>query len=290
MDKIVSVIIPFYNNKSWLKEALISVVNQEYSNLDVIIINDGSDENIDDLIVEFSNFHFYYIKNVGAGQARNYGIEKAIGEYVCFLDSDDFWDKNKIKDQLDYMLSENLVWCHTNYVKFWENSIKKQKKVNTKFFGKIIPKMFIYCPIATPCVMIKRIVFIENKDIRFASYKVGEDSYLWMQIAQLYDLGYLNKFLTFVRIRGTNAALSSFSQLQSKAQLYIFIKNNKKLFKSNLQYLLIVLGFLLSYKLYHFIIFFQKRNLSVKMINYLSYLFYAIPYIYLKIINKILKL
>lgn len=290
MDKIVSVVIPFYNNKIWLKEALLSVKNQDYTNLDVVIVHDGSDENIDDLIEDFSSYRFFYIPNVGAGKARNYGIDKAIGDYICFLDSDDLWEPEKVREQLQYMLSENLFWSHTNYIKFWDDNYNRKVDVRTNFSGKIIPKMFISCPIATPCVMVKRSVFLENADLRFASYKVGEDSYLWLKIAQLHDLGHLNKFLTLVRIRGTNAAMDSLSQLESKAQSYHFLKSNESLFKSRSQYLIVIFGFYISYQLYHCAKYFQKLNFSKRITNILSTILYSIPYLYLKSVQKIISL
>jgi glycosyltransferase involved in cell wall biosynthesis len=98
----ISVIIPFYKGKKWLKEAIDSVLNQTYSNLEIIVINDGSIEDISDLEIRYKQkVCFIKVQNGGAGSARNIGINNSTGTYVAFLDSDDLWLKTKI-EQAEY--------------------------------------------------------------------------------------------------------------------------------------------------------------------------------------------
>lgn len=284
---LVSVIIPFYNNKKWLEEALNSVSNQSYQNLEVIIINDGSTENIDDLIIEYPNFKFYKTANHGAGAARNTGIAKANGAYLCFLDSDDLWVKDKVEKQLKYMELSGLAWSHTNYLAFENESPDKIKILNPEIQGYILPKMLISCGIATPCVMIKTKLLKSDHSIRFSQdYSVGEDSVLWIKLAEKYELGYLPEVLTKVRLRGGNAAYNPILQLQAKAQFYKLVKNNSNFFKNDIDYKVILFGFYMASKLNGTINYFPKNNIQ----KYIAYLFYTFPYLYLKFALKLLKL
>lgn len=284
---LVSVITPFYNNKMWLEEALESVFNQSYQNLEVIIINDGSKDNIDEVMLKYPNFHFYKTTNNGAGAARNMGIEKALGDYICFLDSDDLWEKEKIEKQIKFMKLHGFVWSHTNYLSFENDSPEKMKILNPDIQGYILPKMLISCGIATPCVMIKADVLKSDNTLRFnQDYKVGEDSAFWIKLAQKYELGYLPDVLTKVRLRGKNAAYDPRLQLQAKAQFYNLVKKNKNFFKNNKDYKAILLGFYMANKLNKTLSYFPEN----KTPKYIAYLFYAFPYLYLKIALKFLKL
>lgn len=289
--KMVTVIIPFYKNKEWLDEALETVANQTYKNLDVIIINDGSAEEITHLEKKYEDFRFITTENKGAGAARNLGIELATGDFISFLDSDDLWEFTKIEKQLQFMILKKVMWSHTNYQIFHDDDLLATKMINTRLSGNIIPKMFITCPIATPCVMIKTDVLKNNPEIRFASqFRAGEDSFLWFKLAEKYELDWMNESLTKVRIRGKNASRNAFLQLESKAQNFSFIKNSKNLFKNNLHYNLVLFGFFLSKFFYNVICFMSKITAFKKYESTIAILFYIIPYIYLKIINKIFNL
>lgn len=94
MSPLISVIVPIYNVDNYLQECLKSLAEQTYSNLEVIMVNDGSTDNSEAICQEFekkqSNFFYYYKSNGGLSDARNYGLRKANGEYIGFIDSDDY--------------------------------------------------------------------------------------------------------------------------------------------------------------------------------------------------------
>ncbi len=99
--KKISVIIPVYNTEKYLKRCFDSVIEQDYQNLELVIINDGSKDNSELIIKEYKekypNLISYYKKeNTGVADTRNFGIEKATGDYIMFLDSDDYTIKKKI--------------------------------------------------------------------------------------------------------------------------------------------------------------------------------------------------
>ena len=104
----ISVIIPFYNGASFLREAIESVLSQEYSNIQIIAVDDGSTDQSVEQILSINDSRIKIIKqqNAGAAEARNTGVQAASGDYLCFLDADDVWDKNKLKLQIQ-ALEEN---------------------------------------------------------------------------------------------------------------------------------------------------------------------------------------
>ena len=101
--KKVSVIIPVHNSSKYIQECINSVINQTYKNLEIIVIDDKSTDNSVEIIKSIRDKRIKSIElkeNVGAALARNKGIELSTGDYICFLDSDDYWYHKKIEKQL----------------------------------------------------------------------------------------------------------------------------------------------------------------------------------------------
>ena len=106
--KKISVIIPVYNTEKYLKRCFDSVIAQEYKDLELVIINDGSTDNSEQLINEYKTKYpelisYYNKENTGVADTRNFGIKKAKGEYIMFLDSDDYIDTALLKNLEDYI-------------------------------------------------------------------------------------------------------------------------------------------------------------------------------------------
>lgn len=117
---MISVIMPTYNRSSTLERAINSILNQSYSDIELIIIDDCSTDNTDDIIKKYNDKRIKYYKlkeNKGACYARNYGIQKSSGEYIAFQDSDDEWDKFKLQFQLDNMNKNNSCIDFCDYKK-----------------------------------------------------------------------------------------------------------------------------------------------------------------------------
>jgi len=115
MKPVVSVVIPNYNGALYLKEAVSSVIEQDYSDKEIIVVDDGSTDNSIEILKEFgSNIILVESKNSGAATARNIGMSMARGEFIAFLDSDDVWANNKLRLQVEYMQKNelDLVYCH----------------------------------------------------------------------------------------------------------------------------------------------------------------------------------
>src|SRR5574344_1567100 len=99
----ISVIVPVYNTSKYLKKCLDSILSQKGQNFEIILINDGSTDNSEQIIKDYQNkfpdiIKLYTKKNGGLSDARNYGVQKANGKYFCFIDSDDYIDKNLFKE------------------------------------------------------------------------------------------------------------------------------------------------------------------------------------------------
>ncbi|MEK9179603.1 MAG: glycosyltransferase family 2 protein, partial [Patescibacteria group bacterium] len=114
MKPLVSIIIPVYNKEKWIVQTLRSVASQTYENWECLIIDDGSTDNSLSLINTFTDAtrgNWKIISQINSGQshARNVGIEKATGEFVAFLDGDDLWLANKLKEQVDVLVRQPNV-------------------------------------------------------------------------------------------------------------------------------------------------------------------------------------
>ncbi|MFS1008009.1 glycosyltransferase family 2 protein [Enterococcus casseliflavus] len=126
MNKI-SIIMPSYNSGLFIKESIDSVINQTYKNWELIIVDDCSNDNTVEIIrmfqLEDSRIKPIYLdNNKGAANARNIAIEKAEGDYIAFLDSDDIWNVDKLSEQINFMVSKDIDFSCTFYNKIDRNS------------------------------------------------------------------------------------------------------------------------------------------------------------------------
>lgn len=220
----ISVIIPFYSRVDWLIEAVESVFDQTFTDYEVIIVNDGSPED-DKLFVEKfgEKVNYFKTENKGPAHARNFGIAKAKGKYIAFLDSDDIWLPTKLEKQVKYMEKNGLVWSHTNYYTFLDIDDSNLKSINNlNFKGNVFPKSFSRLNIGTPCVMILRSYLMDNLDYRFSEeMRFGQDGFFWMIMSVENELGYVEESLTKVRMRGNNAVLRAYAHLYVRSNLYL---------------------------------------------------------------------
>ena len=108
----ISVIVPVYNTEKYIKKCLDSLVNQTMKNIEIIVVNDGSNDHSEEIIKDYENKYpemvkYYKKENGGLPSARNYGLEKAKGEYIAFVDSDDYIDK-ELFSKLDEYIDKNI--------------------------------------------------------------------------------------------------------------------------------------------------------------------------------------
>ena len=131
-----SVVIPLYNKEMYIKETLDSVKTQSFRDFEVIVVNDSSTDkslNIASVYESDNRYHVYTIPNGGVSAARNFGIGKAKGDYVCFLDADDLWQPNYL-EEADRLLKKHgernfLCFAYDSFLENPENIIGHPKSV-----------------------------------------------------------------------------------------------------------------------------------------------------------------
>lgn len=220
MLPLVSIIIPFFNRIELLKEALRSALSQTYKNIEVILINDGSIESLENLIWNDPRIIFLEQKNAGPSAARNLGIAKSHGDYIAFLDADDLFFPNKIETQIALMEKDGAaLLSHTSFM-YMDESGNEIKKINSgKFQGRVYPKIFLRCPIATPTVIIRR----EIKDLGLKFYediRIAEDTIFWAQIAKISPILGVDEPLSKIRIHKNTTAKTPELRLKGGYNIY----------------------------------------------------------------------
>ena len=168
-NPLVEVVMPNYNKDQFLEEAINSVINQKYNNWKLIIIDDASQDNSQKILKEFekknSNIKVVYLKKrKKAAFARNLGIRLSTGKYIAFLDSDDYWSKNKLNEQIFFMEKFNYGFTYTDYSPFFFKNYKKIFKKTIKIPDNFTYDQFIYnTSIATSSMIIKKSVINTKK-------------------------------------------------------------------------------------------------------------------------------
>ena len=209
MNKI-TIIIPYFKKKKYIKKTLLSILNQSYRFFEVIIIYDDDEKKdllyLKELIKIDKRVQLLVNKkNLGAGRSRNIGISKAKGKYICFIDADDIWKKNKLLDQLNFMLKNKYLISHTSYEIIKDDRIL-ERRIARNF--KSYESLLTSCDIGLSTVMINKKIF-KNK-IKFSVLKTKEDFVLWLKILKLkYSIYGLDKNL--VQWQKTENSLSSSS-------------------------------------------------------------------------------
>ena len=206
-DIMVSVVVPFYNGISDLLESLDSILSQSHEKLEVLLINDGSEEGLVELkekVQRESRCRIINLeKNYGPSKARNVGIEEAKGDYVAFLDADDLFLPDKIGEQLLHMHLTGFNISHTSYRT--EDKGMKEVVHSGKLDGVVIPQIIESCTIATPTVMIRN-QFLKDTGYRFREdLRVGEDTVFWLEVLKNQKILGIDKPLTEVKVDATSA-------------------------------------------------------------------------------------
>ncbi len=173
----VSVIIPVYGVEKYIEKCLSSVINQTFSDMEIIIVDDGTKDNSVKIIED--NFHdkrikIYHKENGGLASARNYGISKAIGEYMFFVDSDDFLDTNCLLEMYAETVKKNVDMVICDYYKYFESGDKIHEKM-IPFYDKNNTKCSVISMPGAVCKLVKSSVIKENK-ITFLENHYFEDN------------------------------------------------------------------------------------------------------------------
>ncbi len=187
---LVSVIIPTYNRRNFLKIAIDSVLKQTYKNFELIIIDDGSTDNTEELVKSYkeSRIKYFYQFNRGPAVARNKGIKISKGNYIAFLDSDDRWREDKLKIQLEAMKKyPDYLISHTEEIWYRNGKILNPKKKHKKQHGNIYKQSLELCAISMSTVMVKREIF-DKIGLFDEKLEVCEDYDYWLRVTSQYPV------------------------------------------------------------------------------------------------------
>ena len=186
----ISVVIPVYNTEKYLRQCVESVLNQTYIDLQVILVDDGSKDSsgniCDELAKKDNRIEVIHKENGGHSDARNTGINRSTGEYVLFLDSDDYWDDNKALERLIGQLKEtDCDVLNFQYKKYFEDTDEFEKNKNDIEFsneifarGKDAQFEFLInnsLYIASACNKMIRTSLLKNNDMFFEKGVLAED-------------------------------------------------------------------------------------------------------------------
>ncbi len=200
----VSIVTPTYNRPRWLPDAIQSVLAQTYPDIELIVVNDGSTDNTEEVLEPYMDRIVYiYRENGGQGAALNTGITAATGEYICRVDDDDLYMPEKVELQVE-MFQQNpqlgLV-AGDGYIIDSEGEITDTKKVPDYSRHGAFLRLLQHCIFCQPTVMVRRECFD-----KVGLYKniYGEDYDMWLRIARHYPVAVIPEPLAMYRRHDTN--------------------------------------------------------------------------------------
>lgn len=197
----VSVIIPTYNRLPMLKEAVDSVLAQDFEDIELIVVDDGSNDGTAEVIKQYGGRvkFIHHSENRGVSAARNRGVLCARGKYIAFLDSDDLWVKGKLKIQVPF-LDDNPHYplCYTDEI--W---IRRGRRVNPKFkhakySGWIFEKCLSLCIISPSSAVMRKSLF-SKVGLFDEALPVCEDYDFWLRVSARFPIFFINRKLIIKR-------------------------------------------------------------------------------------------
>ena len=232
----VSIIMPTYNSHQWISFSIQSVLEQYYEQWELLIVDDGSTDNTKNIVKDFLNdkrIKYYYQENYGPATARNFGILKASGMYLAFLDSDDIWKPNKLELQINH-LKQNPDCCliHTNYSTFESNTKNSKPFRQTPWFSNWDEneRLLMFDTIGTLTVLTET-QLIKNLGGFNNDLHGTEDWDLWIRVSKEGKISKLNDDTAFYRIHPKGISQSFDKHLIELDKVY-----NQHVFQSKIQY------------------------------------------------------
>lgn len=191
----ITAIIPTYNRADFLPLAIESILNQTIPLDEIIIVDDGSEDDTQKILEKYKNLKIIKTANLGVSHARNTGIKNAKNSWIAFLDSDDIWSKEKIEKQINFHKENpDILFSHTNERWIRDGKEIKYPKSLKKPEGECFLQNTSTCKIAASSVLVSKRVF---EDIGYfdESMSVCEDYDMWLRVSLRYQIGLLKESL-----------------------------------------------------------------------------------------------
>ena len=180
---LVSVLMPVYNGEKYLKEAIESILNQTYTNFEFIIINDGSTDCSEEIILSYTDTRINYISNsanIKLIKTLNVGLNAATGKYICRMDADDISVQNRIEVQVDFMENHPEYVLAGTYVNTINELGQLQKTIEYYTQDEDLRfAMIHYCPFIHPSVILRNDILKKTNYHYLEDYIHAEDYHLW---------------------------------------------------------------------------------------------------------------
>lgn len=183
MNPLISIITPTYNSFAYIEDTILSIREQSYTNWELILVDDCSKDQTISILERYSKLderikYFSNKINSGAGITRNLGLSKISGSFLCFLDSDDLWEKNKLKIQLEFMIKNNYPISFTTYELINEQGIPLNKAFHA--IDEIDYEGYMKNTIIGMSTSMINLEIIG--DIRFKNIRTRQDMMLWLTL------------------------------------------------------------------------------------------------------------
>jgi glycosyltransferase involved in cell wall biosynthesis len=220
---LVTVIIPTYNRGWIVKEAIDSVLDQDFSDFELIVVDDGSDDNTREILGAYANaITVLHQSNRGVSAARNRGIAQASGRLIAFLDSDDLWLPGKLSTQVKFFEENGSALINQTQEIWIRNGIRvNPKKRHHKFSGMIFERSLALCLVSPSAVMLRKSLF-DTVGVFDEHLPACEDYDLWLRISCRYPV-HLIDFPLIIKRGGHDDQLSKAAGLD-KYRIHSLIK------------------------------------------------------------------
>lgn len=226
LNKKVTVLLSVYNGEDYIKNAIISVLEQTYTDFDLLLMDDGSTDKSAEIIHSFEDDRIKYIKNeqnMGLTKTLNKGLNLIEGEYIIRMDSDDICYPERFEKQIKYMdENKHLVVSGSNVRQFSATGWDYKTNVNTKP-EEIRTELLFNCPLKHPSVIMRNSI-IKKENYQYSTEHIAtEDFGLWRKISEKYDLGNLKNVLMDYRIHDQGISVQANKKRESRDKAHILI-------------------------------------------------------------------
>ncbi len=205
----VSVVMPVYNGEGHIAKTIISVKEQTYPKVELIVVDDGSSDSTCEIVKGFDGFsvNLFRQQNQGSAAARNRGVHEASGDWIAFLDADDLWLPTKLEDQL--ASCGDREWSYTDTIFLGGvNDGRRDSDFTKKYSGDILEELVKGNFISTSTVLVSRQAFLAVGGFDESLQSI-QDWELWTRLAAHSPLGYVNKPLTQYRVHANSTSRST---------------------------------------------------------------------------------
>ena len=236
-NKLVSVIINCYNSEQYIKETIQSVISQTYKNWELIFYDNQSTDDSYIIYKSFKDKRLKYYKSKKfeqLGPARKNALLKAKGDFVAFLDSDDLWEKNKLKIQLKYFNTKEIGFTISNSIFFKGKKKKLLYPLNKKFKKKVFYDLIKNYFVSFDTVIIRSSFLKKLNHTLDKRFNIIHDMDLLIRLSKICDMNYVPFALSKWRMRENSLSFNNFYNIIKEKK--IFIKKISKNLKKDLNF------------------------------------------------------